>query len=66
MTRRIFKYQILNFDFFFFFFFSLGGSDHWVQPADKPPSGPGFFQATLHVDGPPEDTFIKLPVGYAS
>ncbi|XP_024910735.1 beta-galactosidase-1-like protein 2 isoform X2 [Cynoglossus semilaevis] len=40
---------------------SLGGSDHWVQPADKPPSGPGFFQATLHVDGPPEDTFIKLP-----
>lgn len=28
----------------------------------KSPSIPGFFQARLYVDGPPKDTFIRLPV----
>uniref|UniRef100_A0A8C9YNR6 Si:dkey-224e22.2 n=1 Tax=Sander lucioperca TaxID=283035 RepID=A0A8C9YNR6_SANLU len=39
----------------------LMSSGQWKSDF-KSPSIPGFFQARLHVDGPPRDTFIRLPV----
>ncbi|TMS07085.1 Beta-galactosidase-1-like protein 2 [Larimichthys crocea] len=38
----------------------LMSSGQWKSDL-KSPSVPGFFQARLHVDGPPRDTFIRLP-----
>ncbi|XP_054868376.1 beta-galactosidase-1-like protein 2 isoform X2 [Amphiprion ocellaris] len=37
----------------------LESSDHWMSMRHQP-SFPGFFQAKLHVDGSPKDTFMKL------
>ncbi|XP_018554454.1 beta-galactosidase-1-like protein 2 [Lates calcarifer] len=38
----------------------LLNSGYWKSDL-KSPSIPGFFQAKLYVDGPPRDTFIRLP-----
>ncbi|KAM6932517.1 beta-galactosidase-1-like protein 2 isoform 2-T2 [Lycodopsis pacificus] len=38
----------------------LMSSGQWKSDF-KSPSIPGFFQARLYVDGPPRDTFIRLP-----
>ncbi|XP_071765736.1 beta-galactosidase-1-like protein 2 [Centroberyx gerrardi] len=35
-------------------------SGQWRSGSQRPPL-PGFFQARLHVDDPPRDTFIRLP-----
>ncbi|XP_028275000.1 beta-galactosidase-1-like protein 2 isoform X2 [Parambassis ranga] len=37
----------------------LESSGHWMSMRQRP-SFPGFFQAKLHVDSYPKDTFIKL------
>ncbi|KAM3874801.1 beta-galactosidase-1-like protein 2 [Diretmus argenteus] len=38
----------------------LKSSGHWKSFRQQP-SFPGFFQGRLYVDGPPRDTFIRLP-----
>ncbi|KAM4566081.1 beta-galactosidase-1-like protein 2 [Odontesthes bonariensis] len=38
----------------------LESSGHWM-PMRQRPSFPAFFQASLHLNGSPKDTFIKLP-----
>lgn len=38
----------------------LQTSDHWISMRQRP-SYPGFFQARLHINSQPRDTFIKLP-----
>ncbi|XP_072248974.1 beta-galactosidase-1-like protein 2 [Leuresthes tenuis] len=38
----------------------LESSGRWM-PMRQRPSFPAFFQASLHVNGSPKDTFIKLP-----
>ncbi|KAM7399594.1 hypothetical protein PAMP_018859 [Pampus punctatissimus] len=42
------------------FFIILTSSGQWQRDI-RSPLLPGFFQAKLHVDGPPRDTFITLP-----
>ncbi|MEQ2273163.1 hypothetical protein XENORESO_000497, partial [Xenotaenia resolanae] len=42
----------------------LSSSGQWKTNFQSLPV-PGFFQAKLVVDGPPKDTFIKLPVNMA-
>ncbi|KAM3615821.1 uncharacterized protein V6R79_008354 [Siganus canaliculatus] len=38
----------------------LESTGRWISVPQQP-SFPGFFRATLHVNGSPSDTFIKLP-----
>lgn len=39
---------------------SLQASGRWAPMSEEPSACPGFFLASLHVNGSPKDTFIKL------